>query len=121
MSARASFFTRKARLSGFSASPFALFSRRHRRRIADLFVPRRPRKPLLRIALALVGLGILAFLVVLGLFVGAAMLAIGLVWRLWRRRSRPVVPAPTAAGGTIEGEYRVVPKAALASRLASVR
>ena len=42
--------------------------------LRNLFAPRKPRNPLLRIALGLLGLAILAVLVVAGLFVGAAMI-----------------------------------------------
>lgn len=100
--------------------PFAYFSPRRRRKLADLFAPRRPRRPLLRVVLALAGLGLLAVLLVFGLIIGAAMLAAGLVWRVLRRRGRPLA-AQGAAPGAIEGEYRVVRKPALPSRLASIR
>ena len=51
------------------------------------FSPRKPRSPLLRVLFSLVGLALLALLVFFGLFVGAAMLVIGLAWRLLARRS----------------------------------
>lgn len=74
-----------------------------------LFAPRKPRTPLLRAALGLVGLVLLAMLVFFGLFVGAAMLAAGLAWRLLRKRERP------AASQVVEAEYRVVRKPELPS------
>ena len=46
-----------------------------------------------------------------GLFVGAAMLAAGLLWRLWAQRGKPV--AGRARADSIEGDYRVVGKAQL--------
>ena len=73
------------------------------------FSPRKPRTPLLRALLGLVGLVLLAMLVFFGLFVGAAMLAVGLAWRLLRRS-----PARTAAPSRVmDGEYRVVRKPGL--------
>ncbi|MBS0458855.1 MAG: hypothetical protein JSR22_02125 [Proteobacteria bacterium] len=73
--------------------------------------PRRPRHPLLRIALGVLGIALLLGLVVVGLFVGAAMLAAGLLWRLWAQRGKPV--AGRARADSIDGDYRVVGKAQL--------
>ncbi len=67
------------------------------------FAPRKPRHPLLRIALGLAGVVVLAVLLVVALLVGGAMLVFGL---LGRRRA----PAPVDAR-VVEGEYRVVPRA----------
>ncbi|WP_028920096.1 hypothetical protein [Pseudoxanthomonas suwonensis] len=72
-----------------------------------LFAPRKPRTPLLRLLFGLVGLVLLAVLVFFGVFVGAAMLAAGMAWRLLARRT-PRTPA--AARQTFEAEYRVVQK-----------
>ena len=72
--------------------------------------PRRPRHPLLRLALGLVGIALLLVLVVVGVFVGAAMLAGGMLWRLWPRRDKP---AASARRGSIDGVYHVVGKAQL--------
>lgn len=72
--------------------------------------PRRPRHPLLRIALGVVGITLLLALVVLGVFVGAAMLAGGMLWRLWAQRGKP---AAAARRGSIDGDYHVVGKAQL--------
>lgn len=70
---------------------------------------RKPRHPLLRVFLGLVGIGVLTLLVVGGLFLGLAMLAAAALWRigvaLFRRR-RPA----TADGDVIDGEYTVVRK-----------
>jgi hypothetical protein len=122
MSARAS---RTARHSGFRFNPFSLFSFQRRRRMASAFAPRRPRSPLLRAAVALIGLGILALLLVFSVLIGIAMLTIGLAWRYWRGRKAssaghrntvdPVDPR------SIDGEYRVLRKPALPSHLASAR
>jgi hypothetical protein len=84
--------------------------------MANLFAPRRPRAPLLRIGVGLLGLALLAVLLVFGLLIGAAMLGIGLAWRSWRRRSRGV---GAVDAGTIDGEYRIVRKPALPSPIAS--
>jgi hypothetical protein len=73
------------------------------------FELRKPRHPLLRVFLGLVGIGVLALLVVGGLFVGLAMLLAAAVWRLGAgllRRSRPA----GAADDVIDGEYTVVRK-----------
>jgi energy-converting hydrogenase Eha subunit G len=66
--------------------------------------PRHRRNPLLRIAMGILGLGLLAVLVFLSVFVGAAMLAIGVLYRLLRKRPR----APARDPQVVEGEFRVV-------------
>ena len=66
----------------------------------------RRRHPLLRIAAGLLGLAVLAVMVFVSVFVGAAMLAVGLVYRLVKRRSEP---APRATR-VVEGEFHVVGK-----------
>lgn len=76
------------------------------------FAPRKPRNALLRVVFGLLGLGLLAVLLVFGLFVGAAMLGAGLLLRLWRSRGEPVRPL-TAEARVVEGEYRVVSKPVL--------
>ncbi|UQA21692.1 hypothetical protein [Stenotrophomonas sp. NY11291] len=76
-----------------------------------LFAPRKPRHPLVRVAVGLLGLAILAAMVFIGVFVGAAMIMVGLAWKLLASRkpgaARPVDPA------VVEGEYRVVRKPVL--------
>ena len=79
--------------------------------LRNLFALRKPRNPLLRIALGLLGLAILAVLVVAGLFVGAAMILVGLTWKLLAARKARAVGK--AAGNVMDGEYRVVRKPAL--------
>ena len=69
-----------------------------------LFTPRKPRNPLLRVAVGLVGVAVLAVLLVIGLVVGAAMVSVGLLRAALRGR-----PA-AARGGSLEAEYRVVSK-----------
>ena len=70
--------------------------------------PRRPRHPMLRWVLGLVGVALLLGLLFVSVFVGIAMLAVGLLVRLFKQRSRPVVP-----NDSIPGDYRVLPKAEL--------
>ena len=81
---------------------------RHRR-VQDFFAPRKPRHRVLRIVLALFGVAVLGLLLVVGLVVGAAMLGVGLLYRLWHRRGKPVAADPR----TLQGEYRVLRKPAL--------
>lgn len=78
----------------------------HRDSLRWAFAPRKPRHPLLRIAFGLIGLALLVVLLVLGLFVGAAMVAAGLLLKLWRQRGKPIA----ADKNVVEGEYRVVGK-----------
>ncbi|MFP7722158.1 hypothetical protein [Lysobacter sp. A3-1-A15] len=80
-------------------------------RVRDAFAPRKPRHPLVRIAFGLVGLALLAVLVVFGAVVGAAMIAAGLLYKLWRSRGTPV--ARGAGRPVVEGQYRVLDRAAL--------
>lgn len=72
--------------------------------------PRRPRNPLLRLALGVIGIALLLVLVAVGVVVGSAMLACGLLWRLWVQRDRPRAPR---RDGSIDGDYHVVAKAQL--------
>lgn len=91
---------------------FRLFSFRpfRRRRFDAIFAPRKPRHRLLRVALTLLGVGLLVVLLAFGLVIGATMLGIGLLYRLWRQRGKPLAAPP----GTLEGEYRILRKPALA-------
>ena len=57
--------------------------------------------------LGLLGVVLLAVLVFFGLFVGAAMLVIGLAWRLLARRS-PQAGTATGDGRIVDAEYRVI-------------
>ncbi|SEK55988.1 hypothetical protein SAMN05428989_0348 [Pseudoxanthomonas sp. GM95] len=77
-------------------------------RLRAVFAPRKPRHPLLRLAVGLLGLGVLCVLVFFGVFVGAAMLAAGMAYRLLRPRQRA-----SAQQRVVEGEYEVVRKPAL--------
>lgn len=68
------------------------------------FEPRKPRARWLRVLLGVVGLAVLAVLVMFSVFVGAAMIAAGLVFRLWQGRGRPAARERRV----VEGEYTVV-------------
>jgi hypothetical protein len=71
------------------------------------------RHPMLRIVLGLAGLLLLALLFV-SVFVGIAMLAAGMLWRLWARRGRPLARTTGATrANSIDGDFRVVGKAQL--------
>lgn len=73
--------------------------------------PRRPRHPMLRIALGLVGVGLLLALLFVSVFIGIAMLAAGMLLRLWKQRGKPLAKATRA--NSIDGDFRVVGKAQL--------
>lgn len=75
-----------------------------------LFAPRKPRHPLVRVAVGLLGVAILGVMVFVGVFVGAAMIMAGLAWKLLAQRK---APARTVDANVVEGEYRVVRKPAL--------
>jgi hypothetical protein len=89
-----------------SARLFRLFQTRFPAGFAAAFAPRKPRHPLARLLVGLAGLALLAALLVVGVFVGAAMLAGGLLARLLRQRGKPMAPRRV-----VDAEYRVVPKA----------
>ncbi|KIP82875.1 MULTISPECIES: hypothetical protein [unclassified Stenotrophomonas] len=75
-----------------------------------LFAPRKPRHPLVRVAVGLLGVAILGVMVFVGVFVGAAMIMAGLAWKLLAQRK---TPARGVDANVVEGEYRVVRKPAL--------
>ena len=85
----------------FGNSPFG--------NVRTLFEPRKPRHPLVRLAASLVGLAILAVLIFFSVFVGAAMILVGITWKLLSRSRRQAAPAHEV----VEGEYRVVRRSAL--------
>lgn len=66
------------------------------------YTPSKPRHPLLRLVLGLLGLVVLAGLVVVGLFVGLGMLMFAAVRRMLRK------PAAPAGGQVIDAQYTVV-------------
>jgi len=69
---------------------------------------RHRRHPLLRLLMGLLGLALLAVLVVASVFIGAAMLAIGLVARLVRPRDAAAAKRHAAHGRVVDGDYSVV-------------
>jgi hypothetical protein len=79
-------------------------------RMRSAFAPRKPRNPLLRVAFGIVGLALLCLLVFFSVFVGAAMLAIGLAWKLLAQRGKP---AAVRDPSVVEGEFHVVRKPVL--------
>lgn len=81
----------------------------NRIRFGAFAAPRRPRNPLLRIALGLVGVALLVALLFVSVFVGIAMLAAGMLYRLMKQRRTPVA----ARAVSIDGTFRVVGKAQL--------
>lgn len=90
---------------------------RFKRQAFDRFaVPRRPRHRMLRIVLGLVGVGLLLALLFVSVFVGIAMLATGMLFRLWKQRGKPVAHVARAKGSdghVLDGTFRVVGKAQL--------
>jgi hypothetical protein len=86
--------------NGFGAAAFQA-------RMRTAFTPRKPRHRALRVVLGLVGVALLAALVMLGLFVGAAMIAVGVGYRLWKQRGKAAARVGVR-GATLDGQYRVV-------------
>ncbi len=72
-------------------------------------VPRRPRHRMLRWVFGAVGVALLAGLLFVSVFVGIAMLAVGLLVRSWKQRRRPI----GHAADSIAADYRVLSKAEL--------
>lgn len=75
-------------------------------RFRNAFAPRKPRHPLMRLALGLLGVGVLLVLVFVSVFVGAAMIVGGLLYRLVRQRGKPVA----RDARIVDADYRVVRK-----------
>ena len=82
----------------------------HAGRLNFVFTPRKPRHPLARVAFGVLGVAVHALLMFFSVFVGVAMLSVGLLYRLLRDRRKPA-----NAPRVVEGEYRVVGKTALPS------
>jgi len=86
----------------------------HGARLRAVFAPHKPRHPLLRFTFGMIGLGLLALLLVLGVFIGAAMLAAGMFYRLWRQRGKPIASErPLVKAAYVDGEYRLIAKSDL--------
>ena len=77
----------------------------------NAFAPRKPRHPLLRVGLGLLGVALLGVLVFFSVFVGAAMIAAGILYKLVSQRGKPV--AATHDPNVVEGEFHVVSKPVL--------
>ncbi len=70
------------------------------------FRPSKPRSPLLRVAVGLIGLSLLLLLVSFGVVIGLGMLLFAAARRLLRNSSS----AARGAGPVLEGEYSLVDK-----------
>lgn len=72
------------------------------------YCPSKPRSPLMRLLFGLLGLALLVFLLVFGIFIGAAMLLFAATRRLLASRK----PAAVANqdDGVIDAEFHVVDK-----------
>ena len=79
-------------------------------RLRSAFAPRKPRHPVLRLAFGLVGVALLCLLVFFSVFVGAAMIIVGVAWKLLSQRGKPVAVRDVHV---VEGEFRVVRKPVL--------
>lgn len=84
-------------------------------RMRNVFsTPRKPRHRVLRTVLGVVGVALLAVLVMFGLFVGAAMVGVGLLYKLWKQRGKPTANGNVARDSRVlDGEFRVVDPASL--------
>lgn len=89
-----------------SAQAFRFDSRWFRSRVHAAASPRKPRQRWLRVVYGLVGVALLVVLVMFSVVVGAAMIAAGLLYRMWRQRGKPVA----RDSRVVDGEYRVVEK-----------
>ncbi len=87
-------------------------------RLQAAFAPRKPRNPLARIAISVLGLGVLAVLVFFSVFVGIAMLSVGVLYRLFRQRGKPALAESHSAQSSlvVDGEYSVVGNSTLPLR-----
>jgi hypothetical protein len=72
------------------------------------YCPSKPRSPLMRLLFGLLGLLLLAFLLVFGIFIGAAMLLFAASRRLLASRKRS--SADAQPDNVLDAEYRVVEK-----------
>lgn len=78
-----------------------------------VFSPRKPRNPLVKIGLGLIGLVVLSLLLVVGLVVGAAMLVAGLVLKLVAPRRSLRNSARAADANVVDAQYTVVSRTAI--------
>ena len=84
-------------------------------RVRSAFEPRKPRHRLLRFALGVVGLGVLAVLVAFSVALGAAMIVAGMLYKLWKQRGKRLSRAQQDAR-IVEGEFTVVGQPVLEPR-----
>lgn len=82
---------------------FRFHTHQFQSRVRAAFEPRKPRHRLLRVALGVLGLVVLAGLVVVGAVVGAAMLLGGLTLAMLRN-----LRAPRRTTDVMSAEYRVI-------------
>lgn len=82
---------------------FRFHTHQFQSRVRAAFEPRKPRHRLLRVALGVLGLVVLAGLVVVGAVVGAAMLLGGLAVAMLRN-----LRGPRRSSDVMSAEYRVV-------------
>ncbi|KGM57383.1 hypothetical protein N799_08060 [Lysobacter arseniciresistens ZS79] len=94
------------------SSSFRFDSHRFQSRMRSAFEPRKPRHRVVRFALGVVGLGLLALLVMFSVALGAAMVVAGLLFKAWRGRGR-IGAAQRAGRRVVDAEYRVVGKPVL--------
>lgn len=94
------------------AQTFRFGSSQFHSRVRSAFEPRKPRHRMLRFALGVVGLGVLAVLVMFSVVLGAAMIGAGVVYKLWKQRGKPVARDTRV----VEGEFRVVGQPVLETR-----
>jgi NAD/NADP transhydrogenase alpha subunit len=98
-------FAHAFRFDPFKRSPFR--SDAFQARMRSTFAPRKPRHRVLRVIFGLIGVALLAVLVMLGLFIGAAMIATGIGYKLWKQRGKSAIRVD-ARRGAFDAEYRVV-------------
>lgn len=94
----------------FRFDPFSRFRQAFSRQaFSHTFAPRKPRHRVLRVVLGIVGVALLALLVMFGLFVGAAMIVVGLLYKAWKQRGKTTLPGGRdPRSRVLDGEYRVV-------------
>ncbi|MDQ3206366.1 MAG: hypothetical protein M3Q40_07655 [Pseudomonadota bacterium] len=90
-----------------TASTFRFTSSPFNSRVRAALGARKPRNGVLRAILGVVGLGLLAVLVVLGVVIGAAMLAAGVIYKLAQGRGSLQRARDERV---VDAEYRVVAK-----------
>ena len=106
------------RFAGILSRPPTMTAFVHRFDFASIrngFAPRKPRRPLARLLLGILGVAVLCVLVFVSVFVGIAMLSAGLLLRLWKRRNDPVHMPFSHDPRVVDGEFQVVRKHALPS------